>query len=75
MISHVGKVLWERGHVPDMTITGNGGSSESPKISWEFIIMIVNYFVFIPVLLLVSLPPKPFMPHTLSNTFPDRLHL
>ncbi|KAJ4309557.1 hypothetical protein N0V84_011431, partial [Fusarium piperis] len=59
MISHVGKVLWERGHVPtDVALTGG----ESPKLSWEFIIMILNYIVFIPAIILID--------YTFSKVFP-----
>ncbi|KAM0431952.1 hypothetical protein ACHAPT_005207 [Fusarium lateritium] len=62
MISHVGKVLWERGHVPDVTVTSPTGHSSSPQMSWEFLIIILNYIVFIPVILLID--------YTLGKVFP-----
>ncbi|EEU40267.1 uncharacterized protein NECHADRAFT_58109 [Fusarium vanettenii 77-13-4] len=56
MIHNVGRVLWERGHVP----SDNG--PESPQLSWEYIIIILNYIVFIPAILLID--------YTFSKVFP-----
>ncbi|RMJ17904.1 hypothetical protein BHE90_004252 [Fusarium euwallaceae] len=56
MISSVGRVLWERGHVPE----DNG--PQSLQFSWEFLIIILNYIVFIPAILLLD--------YTFSKVFP-----
>ncbi|KAJ4225416.1 hypothetical protein NW759_005114 [Fusarium solani] len=56
MIHNVGRVLWERGHVP------SDSGPESPQLSWEYIIIILNYIVFIPAILLID--------YTFSKVFP-----